>query len=118
MSRLPFEYWRDGDVFWARFASDETRPLLESWSGLDDSEILEDLDYAPYRELAIGNVNREEVAAYLRLVWSALNGRDVLGNAYYYSGEAATLLTQEGSVVRWQFEVDSAGLPGNVDLKG
>lgn len=41
-----------------------------------------------------------------------LRNRAMLGNAYYYSGDAAEELKQGGAIVRWQFEVDAEGPPG------
>ena len=118
MRRLPFEYWREGPLYWAKFVSGSTRPVQEHWPGLYDHDALEAIDFATGERFAINNNNQEEIAVYLRVIWSLLSEREVLGNAYYWTGDAGDLLKQGGSIVRWQFEVDAEGPPSHVEVKG
>jgi hypothetical protein len=112
LSRLPFEYWRDRELFWARFVADGEPPVRSHWPGLSDVEAIDAIETKQWLNLAINNNNQEEVAVYLRLAWGMLRHRVILGNAYYYSGDAAEELKQPGTIVRWQFEVDAEGPPG------
>jgi hypothetical protein len=112
LSRLPFKYWRDGDLFWARFVANGEPPVRSHWPGLSDVEAIDAIETKQWLNLAINSNNQEEVAVYLRLAWGMLRHRVILGNAYYYSGDAAEELKQPGTIVRWQFEVDAEGPPG------
>lgn len=118
MTRLPFQFWTEGPIHWARFVSDSEPPVRHHWSGLHDADALDELAGANWHRLAINNNNREEVAVYLRIAWSLLQDREVLGNAFYWSGHAAQELAQRGTVVRWQFETDSQGPPGHLAIRG
>jgi hypothetical protein len=112
LPRLPFHYWRDGELFWARFVTDGEPPVYSHWPGLSDVEAIDAIETKQWLNLSINNNNQEEVAIYLRLAWGMLRNRAILGNAYYYSGDAAEELKQDGAIVRWQFEVDAEGPPG------
>ena len=105
-------------MFWARFVSDGSAPVQVHWPGLSDSEAIDAIDAAQWDRLAINNNNREEVAVYLRVSWALLRDHEVLGNAVYYTEDAARSLGQPGTVVRWQFEVDCEGPPGHAAIKG
>ena len=118
MRRLPFQYWSEGPIHWARFVSDDAPPVREHWPGLTDSDAIDTIDAAQWHRLAINNNNTEEVAVYLRIAWAILQQYEVLGNAYYGSGDAATALGQTGTVVAWQFETDAQGPPGHVAVMG
>ena len=118
MTRLRFEYWQEGPVYWARYVTDGAPPVHEHWPGLADADALEALDGALWERFAVDNNNREEVAVYLRLVWTLLAGREVLGNACYWTGDAARWLGQAGAVARWQFETDAEGPPEYLAARG
>ena len=112
MSRLPFQYSRVGELFWAKFVAEGIPPVHSHWPGLADVDAIDEIDTKQWLNLAINNNNQEEVAVYLRLAWGMLRDRVILGNACYYSGDAADELKQDGTIVRWQFEVDAEGPPG------
>ena len=79
MRRVPFQYWRDGALFWARFVSDGSAPIRVHWPSLSDSDAI---DAAQWDRLAINN-NRQEVAVDLRFAWALLRDHEVLGTAVY-----------------------------------
>jgi hypothetical protein len=105
-------------LHWARFVSDETRPVREHWPGLYDSDATDAIDNQQWHRFAINNNNQEEVAAYLRLVWDLVGNTEILANAYYWTEDAAQAVDQAGTIVAWQFETDSEGPPRQVALKG
>ena len=82
MRRVPFQYWRDGALFWARFVSDGSAPVQVHWPGLSDSDAIDAIDAAQWDRLAINN-NRQEVAVDLRFAWALLRDHEVLGTAVY-----------------------------------
>ena len=79
MRRVPFQYWRDGALFWAPFVSDGSAPVRVHWHSLSDSDAI---DAAQWDRLAINN-NRREVAVDLRFAWALLRDHEVLGTAVY-----------------------------------
>lgn len=118
MTRLPIQYWREGSLHWARFVSDGISPVRVHWAGISDSEAIDSINAQHWHRFAITNNNREEVAVYLRFVWSLIAKYEVLGNAHFSTEDAARALSQAGSVVSWQFETDGEGPPGHLVFKG
>ena len=119
MSRLLFSYFTESELHWAYFASGVERPIRKNWPGLFVEGSFEKDEVSPWLRLGINNNNCEEVAVYLRVAWSLLQRRaEVLGCALFWGEEAADDLGQVGRIVRWQFEADSDGPPGQLEIIG
>lgn len=118
MTRIPLQYWRDGDLHWARFVSDVEPPVHEHWPGLIDIDAVDAIDAQHWHRFAINGNNREEVAVYLRLAWEVLDNHEIVGNANFYTEDAAKELGQLGTIANWQFQTDCEGPPGHLVLKG
>ena len=118
MKRLLVEYWQHNALHWARYVSGDQMGIRKHWAGLSDIDQLEAIEFAHWSRFAVNNNNCEEVAVYLRIAWALLAGREVLGNAFFYARDAASLLDQTGESVLWQFETDAEGPPGHVAIKG
>jgi hypothetical protein len=88
----------------------EDVPLDDPWSGL--FEEWAEIDRTPMTEFAVNNVNCEEVAVYLGLLWRLTEGGHRFAIPSYYRDEAARLVGRDPWFVDWQYNVE----PGAVDV--
>ena len=90
----------------------EDLPLDDPWPGLfeewSDNGVL--LNRTPMTEYAINNINCEEVAVYLGLLWRLTEGGNRFAIPTYYRDKAADLIGQDPEFVDWEYSVE-AGAP-------
>ena len=115
--RLPFEVSQVGKLTRGLFVSREQRPVQVNSPVVLDADWEDDL-HTPCPEFAVNNNNREEVAVYLGLAWRLLRGRRVFAIGTGYSLDAERRLRRVGGVVRWEYSVNPAGQPGEVEERG
>ncbi|HEX6346605.1 hypothetical protein [Umezawaea sp.] len=87
----------------------EDLPLDDPWPGLfdewTDNGVL--LNRTPMTEYAVNNVNCEEVAVYLGLLWRLTEGGNRFAIPAYYRDEATRLTGQDPAFVDWEYNVEA-----------
>ncbi len=114
---IRFESDRLGGLHRYSYLPGEDVPLDDPWPGLFE-EWSEDgvfLSRTPMTEYAVNNVNCEEVAVYLGLLWRLTEGGHRFAIPSYYRDEAARLVGREPQFVDWEYNVE-AGAP-DVDAR-
>lgn len=109
---IRFESDRLGDLHRYAYLPGEDLPLDDPWEGLfeewTDNGVL--LARTPMTEYAVNNVNCEEIAVYLGLVWRLTEGGHRFAIPTYYRDEATRVLGRDPVFVDWEYSVE-AGAP-------